>query len=178
MIENLNKPIVTPWHVQGNIDYDRLIKEFGTEKIDDKLLQRIKKITGGGELHYMLRRKIFFSHKYLNEALTAYETGEKIYLYTGRGPSGKVHLGHLVPWIFTKWLQDKFDAELWFQMTDDEKFLIKDKPLEEVNKTAYENALDVIAVGFKPKKTHIFSDVDYIKTQYKIALNVAKKTTL
>ena len=24
--------IVTPWHVEGDIDYDKLIKKFGTEK--------------------------------------------------------------------------------------------------------------------------------------------------
>jgi tryptophanyl-tRNA synthetase len=113
----------------------------------------------------------------MNWLLDKLEKGEKFHLYTGRGPSGKVHLGHMIPWIMTKWLQDKFDTELWFQMTDDEKFLIKDKPLEEINNLSYENALDVIALGFKPKKTHIFSDIDFIKTQYKIALKVAKKTT-
>ncbi len=167
--------VVTPWEVKGEVDYDKLIKDFGTEKIDDKLLKRIKKHTG--ELHHFLQRKVYFSHRDMNWLLDKLEKGEKFHLYTGRGPSGKVHLGHIVPWLMTKWFQDKFDTELWFQMTDDEKFLIKNKPLEEVNKTSYENALDVIAVGFKPKKTHIFSDIDYIKTQYKIALKVAKKTT-
>jgi len=49
--------------------------------------------------------------------------------------------------------------------------------LEETNKLAYENALDVIALGFKPKKTHIFSDLDYAKTLYREALKVAKKLT-
>ena len=49
--------------------------------------------------------------------------------------------------------------------------------MEETNKLAYENALDVIALGFKPKKTHIFSDLDYAKTLYREALKVAKKLT-
>ena len=32
-----------------------------------------------------------------------YERGEKFYLYTGRGPSSEaLHLGHLVPFMFTK----------------------------------------------------------------------------
>src|SRR3989344_4435960 len=35
--------IVTPWEVKGEIDYDKLIKEFGVSKIDDRLLSRIKK---------------------------------------------------------------------------------------------------------------------------------------
>lgn len=38
-----------------------------------------------------------------NEILDAYERGEKFYLYTGRGPSTEaLHLGHLVPFMFTK----------------------------------------------------------------------------
>ena len=83
-----------------------------------------------------------------------------------------------MPWLFTKWLQDKFGAELYFQMTDDEKFLFKQElELEDTNRLAYENALDVIALGFKPGKTFIFSDIDYAKTLYRQALKVAKKLT-
>lgn len=49
-----------------------------------------------------------------------------IYLYTGRGPSsGAMHLGHLVPFLFTQWLQTAFRCPLVVQMTDDEKFLFK-----------------------------------------------------
>ena len=170
------KFIVTPWEVKGDIDYKKLIKEFGTEVLDEKLLRRIGKITG--ELHYMLRRGIFFSHRDLKWLLDEYEKGNKFYLYTGRGPSGDTHLGHLVPWILTKWLQDKFNAELWFQMTDDEKFLYDRKlNLKEANKMAYENALDVIALGFDAKKTKIFADTDYAGTMYKEAVKVAKKLT-
>ncbi len=169
-----DKMTVTPWEVSGEIDYHKLIKEFGTEHLDEKLLHRIKKHTG--ELHYLLRRKIFFSHRDMNWLLDEYDKGNKFFLYTGRGPSGHTHLGHLIPWMFTKWLQEKFDVELYFQMTDDEKFLFKQNmELEETNRLAYENALDVIALGFNPKKTFIFSDIDYAKTLYKEALKVAKK---
>ncbi|MBI5224295.1 tryptophan--tRNA ligase [Candidatus Micrarchaeota archaeon] len=169
--------VVTPWKVEGDIDYNRLIKEFGTEHLDDALLHRIKKLTG--ELHPFLRRKIFFSHRDMNWLLDEYEKGNKFYLYTGRGPSGNTHIGHLVPWLFTKWLQDKFDVLLYFQMTDDEKFLFKDNlSLTQTNSLAYENALDVIALGFKQGKTHIFTNTDYSKTLYKNALLVAKKITV
>ncbi len=34
---------VTPWEVKGKVDYNKLVKEFGVEKINDKLLKRIKK---------------------------------------------------------------------------------------------------------------------------------------
>lgn len=168
--------VVTPWEVKGDVDYDKLIEEFGTKKIDDKMLERMKNITGS--LHYMLRRKIFFSHRDLDWVLKEYEKGNEFALYTGRGPSGQVHLGHLMPWVFTKYLQDAFDVELYFQMTDDEKFLFGQvDSLDKSNSLAYENALDVIAMGFNADKTFIFTDTDYAKTLYPIAVKVAKLTT-
>jgi len=172
----MTKMTVTPWEVKGDMDYEKLVKQFGTQHLTDDLLERIQKHTK--DLHFMLRRKIFFSHRDLDWVLKEYEKGNKFFLYTGRGPSGHTHVGHLMPWVFTKWLQDKFGAELYFQMTDDEKFMFNDKlSLEDANNFAYENALDVIALGFDPKKTFIFSDIDYAKTLYKEAIKVAKKIT-
>src|SRR3989344_9347668 len=168
--------IVTPWEVSGHIDYEKLIKDFGTSHITKGLLERIEK--AAGETHFMLRRKIFFSHRDLDWLLDRYEKGEKFVLYTGRGPSGDTHLGHLLPWVLTKWLQDKFDAELYFQITDDEKFLVKEgMELSETTRLAYDNALDVIALGFDPDKTFIIIDTENIKSLYKIALQVSKRTT-
>ena len=168
--------VVTPWEVSGKIDYDKLIKQFGTQPLTDELLERLRKHMGG--LHLQLRRKLFFSHRDLDWILDQYEAGQKFVLYTGRGPSGPVHLGHLVPWIFTKHLQDVFDAKLYFQITDDEKFLVQ--PELSVKKSLgfmYENALDIIAVGFDPKKTVIISDIKNIGALYDIAIRVAKHVT-
>ncbi|MEK6944181.1 MAG: tryptophan--tRNA ligase, partial [Thermoproteota archaeon] len=166
--------IVTPWHVEGEIDYDKLIKQFGTEKISKQLLQRIEKLTG--ESHFMLRRGIFFSHRDLGRILDDYEKGKKFFLYTGRGPSGHTHIGHLVPWVFAKWLQEKFDVNMYFQLTDDEKFYSKQNmTLEETRLFANENALDFIALGFKPENTKIIINTKNIKTLYPIAAQVAKK---
>ena len=37
--------------------------------------------------------------------LTLHEKGKPFYLYTGRGPSSEaMHLGHLIPFIFTKYV--------------------------------------------------------------------------
>jgi tryptophanyl-tRNA synthetase len=174
--EEKNKMVVTPWEVKGKVDYERLIREFGTQPITEELLQRIAKHTG--KLHLQLRRKLFFSHRDLDVVLGLYEKGVKFVLYTGRGPSGPVHIGHLVPWIFTKHLQDKFETRLYFQMTDDEKFVVEDKlKLDEAKNFGYENALDLIALGFEPENTFIIFDVKDIDLLYDIALEVAKRTT-
>ncbi|MFC1681992.1 tryptophan--tRNA ligase [Nanoarchaeota archaeon] len=164
---------VNPWEVSGDINYNKLIKEFGVSKLDKKLLKRIENHTG--ELHPMLRRGIFFAHRDMNWLLDKYEKGNKFFLYTGCGPSGPIHLGHLGTWIFTKWLQDKFDVELWFQFTDDEKFMFKDKSYEEIQKWTYENMLDIIALGFDPKKTHFLVDTKHANLLYPEAIKVAKK---
>jgi len=174
--EDRNEMVVTPWEVRGKVDYERLIREFGTQPLTDGLLERIVKLTG--EFHPQLRRKLFFSHRDLDTTLDLYEKGVKFVLYTGRGPSGPVHIGHLIPWIFTKYLQDKFKTRLYFQMTDDEKFVIEeDLKLEETTHFAYENSLDLIALGFKPKDTYIIFDVQDIDLLYDIALEAAKRIT-
>jgi len=173
---NEEEMIVTPWEVRGKIDYEKLIREFGTQPLTDELFNRMKK--DFGELHLQLRRKLFFSHRDFDLILNRHEKGQKFVLYTGRGPSGPVHIGHLVPWIFTKYLQGKFNTRLYFQMTNDEKFVIEDDmALEETTKFGYENALDLIALGFKPENTSIIFDVKDIAALYDVALKVAKRVT-
>jgi tryptophanyl-tRNA synthetase len=168
--------VVTPWEVKGKVDYERLIREFGTQPLTEELLKKITKYTG--KLHLQLQRRLFFSHRDLDTVLELYTKGTKFVLYTGRGPSGPVHIGHLVPWIFTRHLQEKFGTRLYFQMTDDEKFLVDDDAtLPETRKYAYENALDLIALGFKPENTFIIYDVQDIDLLYDIALEVAKRIT-
>ncbi|HEY9490589.1 MAG TPA: tryptophan--tRNA ligase, partial [Nitrososphaeraceae archaeon] len=167
---------VTPWEVEGEIDYNKLIEKFGTKPISREILERLKKITG--EIHPMLRLQYFFSHRDFDWILDKYENGENFYLYTGRGPSGMVHMGHLMPWIFTKYLQDKFDSKLLFQLTDDEKFLYsQDRSREEIAHYTYENILDIIAVGFNPDRTKIIIDTKHIQYIYSIATEIAKRIT-
>ncbi len=171
-----NEMVVTPWEVKGKVDYERLIREFGTQPLTDTLLKKITEHTG--KLHLQLQRHIFFSHRDLDTVLELYEKGTKFVLYTGRGPSGHVHIGHLVPWIFTLHLQKKFDTRLYFQMTDDEKFLVDDEAnLQQTQKYAYENALDLIALGFKPENTFIIYDMQDIDLLYETTLEVAKRIT-
>ncbi len=167
---------VTPYEVSGNVDYQKLIKEFGLKPLDSKTIEKLTKFTK--ETHFMLRRKIFIAHRDFNWILEEYKKGNKFFLYTGRGPSGNTHLGHLLPWIFTKWLYDKFKVDFWFQITDDEKFLFNPKlSLEDTNHFAHENALDIIALGFKPDRTKIVIDTECADIMYPLAIQVAKKVT-
>lgn len=167
---------VTPWEVTGRIDYDKLRRDFGTGAIDDGMRERIKKACG--TLHPMLSRGFFFSQRDLKPVLDDYESGRGFFLYTGRGPSGPMHLGHLVPLIFTKWLQDKFKVNLYIEITDDEKFVFKrELSWDDVGKHSRDNMLDIAAVGFDPDRTFIFRDSEYIRNVYPLMLKIAKKIT-
>ena len=157
-----NSTNVTPWKVEGFVDYKKLIDRFGCDPIDGKLIKRFEQVTNR-KAHCWLRRGIFFSNKDLSHILDDYQNGKQVYLYTGRGPSSEsMHLGHLVPFMFTKYMQDVFNAILVIQMSDDEKFYFKGnnegKSVEHYNKLTYENAKDIIACGFDVNKTFIFSN--------------------
>ena len=77
---------VTPWDVKGEvvdgkvqaIDYNKLVKQFGTKLIDQGLLDRFEKLTGH-KPHHFLRRGIFFSHRELDKILDLYEKGKSFY---------------------------------------------------------------------------------------------------
>lgn len=108
-----------------------------------------------------MRRGIVFSHRDLELILDRYEKGEPFFLYTGRGPSSdSMHIGHTIPFTFTKWLSDVFNVPLVIMLTDDEKYLFKEeRTIDEVLEYSHQNSKDIIAVGFDVKKTFIFSDM-------------------
>ncbi|KYQ96824.1 tryptophanyl-tRNA synthetase [Tieghemostelium lacteum] len=174
--EEEEEQIVTPWDVnaKGGVDYDKLINKFGSQQIDQTLIDRFERITGK-RAHPYLRRGIFFSHRDLKEILDHHEAGRKWFLYTGRGPSsGSLHFGHLLPFFFTKYLQDAFNVPLVIQMTNDEKFLWKDITLQQAREFTIGNVKDIIALGFDIEKTFIFSNLDYIQYLYPTTLRISK----
>lgn len=156
-----DEAVVTPWNVVGKIDYIKLIEKFGTELIDTELIKRFEKVTGK-EAHPWIKRGIFFSHRSLNNFLDAYENGDPIFLYTGRGPTSEsLHVGHMIPFLFTLYLQQTFDCPLIIQIADDEKYYFKQMDFTDVYRLGFENAKDIIAFGFDVEKTFIFSNRDY-----------------
>ena len=180
--EEEEEDIVDPWTVSSKsdkgVDYEKLTKKFGCSTIDEALIERIEKVTGR-KCHHMIKRGMFFAHRDLQFILNEVEKGNTFYLYTGRGPSSdSMHVGHLIPFIITKWLQETFDVPLVIQLTDDEKFLWKDLKVEETKRMALENAKDIIALGFDPNKTFIFSDFRHIGGAfYENMLQIMKHVT-
>jgi len=163
---------------EKGVDYEKLIKVFGCTSLHKDLIDRFERLTGQ-KSHQLLRRGIYFCHREFNKILDCIEQGKPFYLYTGRGPSDAgIHLGHAVPFVFNKYLQDVFGCILVIQITDDEKFIYKENlKLEKTIEMGHENIKDIIAFGFNPLKTFIFSDCEYIPHIYKNCIKIQKAIT-
>ena len=167
--------VVTPYEVKGRIDYDRLRELFGTQELTKELLARIHHLAGG-ELHPLLQRGVFYSHRDLGALLDEFANGRPFFLYSGRGPSGPLHTSHLLHFDLCQWLQRRFGVPMYIQITDDEKFWARTNLTRE--ETAYwglENLYDLLALGFDPKRTHVFFDSRSIRALYPLAIRVARK---
>ncbi|CUG89126.1 tryptophanyl-tRNA synthetase, putative [Bodo saltans] len=186
--------VVTPWAVEAKgpkgIDYDRVLSQFKSERIDAEMLMRLEKVIaqrhqelgrGGAPppLHPLIRRGMVFSHRDLNVVLDSLEKKQTVYLYTGRGPSaGTMHVGHMVPFLLTKYLQDVLGCPLVIQLTDDEKFLFRDIPLgPKMDAIVQSNLKDIIAFGFDPKRTFIFRNTAYMGEMYSTVLELQRCIT-
>jgi tryptophanyl-tRNA synthetase len=135
---------VTPWEVRGDrIDYERLLCDFGIERIDSNLKVLIRKILGD---NHLIDRDVFFAHKNLRGFLLGIREGDPSYIFTGRGASGPMHIGNLVPLMLAKFIQEKLNSPLYFQISDDEKYSLRpDLSFREVRRWARENIVDVLA---------------------------------
>ncbi|KAM0679597.1 hypothetical protein GINT2_002227 [Glugoides intestinalis] len=187
----MTEQTITPWSVEASskddktvsIDYDHVIMQFGCQKLTPELVKELEELTGA-PIHRFLRRNLAFAHRDIEKVMECIKQKEKFFLYTGRGPSSEsMHLGHAIPFIFCKYLQDTFRIPFVIQITDDEKFLCKNLSLESAIEYGRRNIKDIIAFGFDPDLTYIFSNFEsshlflenILKISKSISLNEAMK---
>ena len=167
--------VVTPYEVRGRIDYVRLREQFGTQELTPELLAKLHRLTGG-DLHPLLTRGIYYSHRDLGAVLDGFTAGKPFFLYSGRGPSGPLHTSHLIHFDLCLWLQARLGVPMYIQITDDEKYWARSGlTREETASWGLENLYDILALGFDPKRTHVFFDSRSIAALYPLAIRVARK---
>ena len=177
--QNEDEQKITPFEVGKITDIDKVISQFGCSPFveNDELFDRFEKVTN--IKMPSCYKNFLISHREFDKILNSVEKKEPFYLYTGRGPSSEnMHLGHLIPFRFCKFLQDAFDVPLVIQMTDDEKFIFKNLTMEQVSKMAKENIKDIIACDFNVEKTFIFLNSKSMGMLYPMVLKIQKLVTL
>jgi tryptophanyl-tRNA synthetase len=139
---------VNPWTVEGDLDYNKLLTEFG--------LSPLKQLPEVFEKELLFRRKIIFAHRDIQKILDAIHNKKKFVLMTGLMPTGKFHLGHLI--LFQQILfYQKLGAKVYIAVADVEAYNARGQSLEESRKIAIEQYLtNYIALGLKVENCEIY----------------------
>lgn len=144
----MNKFKVTPWEVSGDIDYERLMKEFG--------ISALKELPEIFNKEIFFRRKIVFAHRDIQKILEAVKNKHKFVMMTGLMPTGKFHIGHMLlaqQMIFYQ----KLGAKIYIAVADIEAYNTRSQGLEESRKIAIEQYItNYIALGLKPENCEIY----------------------
>ena len=165
-----NSKKFTVAEVEGHVDYEEIMVEFGIEKID-KYLPRMP------DKEAIYRRGIVFAGRDLGKILSAAANKKPFAVLTGFNPSGPMHLGNL---LFLKQAQyfQKIGGEVFIPISNDETYVFR--KTDDIDK-ATENALDIvipdiISLGFDPKRTKIFISTKDPRV-YELAVKMSMKAT-
>lgn len=164
------KNTVSPYAVEGEIDYEKLLARFGAAGLTDNQIERFPD-------HPLLRREVFYAGRDVDRYLDAADEGALHSIVTGRGPSGPMHLGHVLVFYFARRLQEETGAYVYIPLSDDEKYWLKEQSLSETRAYLRDNLKDILAVGFDPERTRIVVDTADANVVYPLATAFAKDVT-
>jgi len=139
---------VTPWEVKGEIDYSRLIKEFG--------LQEFSQLPKELEAFPLFRRKLIFAHRDFERVVEAIRKKKPFVMMTGLMPSGKFHFGHKMV-ADQMILYQKLGAKIYLTVADIEAYNSRLPNMQELRQTAVKEYLtNYIALGLDVKKCDFY----------------------
>lgn len=156
--------------VEGEIDYQKLIREFGVEPIDT--------VTGRvPNPSLMYRRGIIFAHRDLDVVLSAVKNKKPFAVLTGFNPSGEIHLGNLF-FLKQALFFQQMGGTFYLPISNDETYVFKKSDdLDKTTDFAYREVIpSIIAVGFEPEKTKIFVSTRTQKA-YELAVKLSRRAT-
>jgi tryptophanyl-tRNA synthetase len=139
--------VVTPWEVSGNVDYKKLIKEFG--------LSPIEEIPPVFNENLLFRRKIVFAHRDLDRIINSVKNKKKFVVMTGLMPTGKMHLGHMTL-INQLIFWQSLGAKLYIAVADVEAYNTRNQSIKESREIAQQYIENYIALGLKPNNCEIY----------------------
>jgi tryptophanyl-tRNA synthetase len=151
--------ILNPWEVKGDIDYQRLLSEFG--------LSPLEKLPKDFNEFLLFRRKIIFAHRDFGKILAGVHEGKPLVMMTGLMPTGKMHIGHMLvaqQMIFYQSL----GAKLYICVADIEAYNARGQSLKESREKAiHDYLLNYIALGLKPENVEFYFQSERSKTAEK-----------
>lgn len=139
--------MIDPW-ASTSVDYDKLINQFGIEKISD-ILDEIK------DPQRLMKRGVVFGHREFKEINDLINKKEDFAVVTGMMPSGQMHIGHKMVVDQLKWYQEK-GAMLSLPIADLESYAARDMSFEKGKQIAVDEYLtNWIALGLDLERDNV-----------------------
>jgi len=154
----MKKQVFNPWEIKGNINYDKLVKEFG--------ISLMKTLPDIFNKELLFRRKIIFGHRDIQRILEAIKNKKKFVIMTGLMPTGKFHLGHALV-IKQLIFYQKLGAKIYIAVADLEAYNARGQSLEDSKKIATDYITNYIALGLQPKNCVIYFQSERSKNSEK-----------
>ncbi len=142
------KSVLDPWGTTVVDDYNHLYEEFGIQKFDD-----FCDIVPNPNMY--MRRGVIFGHRDFGRVLAAMTKGEDFAVMSGIKPTGEFHLGTLMTAKEIIYFQQQ-GAQAFYAIADIEAYEDNKLPFKETEKIAVGNVADLLALGFDPKRGHIY----------------------
>ncbi len=130
---------VTPWDVEGTVDYERLIEEFGMRPFRE-LIDEIP------NPHMLMRRGVIFGHRDYWRIVDAIKTGKPWAVMSGFMPSGLPHFGHKMTMDEIIWHQ-KSGGTAFVAIADMEAHAVRGLSWEKTREIGKEYIKSIIALG-------------------------------
>jgi tryptophanyl-tRNA synthetase len=143
-----NKPILDPWGATVVEDYNHLYEEFGIQKFAS-LCSEVP------NPNMYMRRGIIFGHRDFNRVLEMMKQSKEFAVMSGIKPTGEFHLGTLMTAKEIIYFQQQ-GAKAFYAIADIEAYEDNRLSFEETEKIAVGNVADLLALGFDPKRGHIY----------------------
>lgn len=167
--------VVTPWEIKGNLDYQKLMKDFGVEKM--QLLPK------NFYEDILFKRGVIFGQRDFGKVISCIKNKKPFVMMTGLMPTGKFHIGHMLiahQMIFYQ----KLGAKIYIAVADLEAYNARQKSLEELREIAIDQyLLNYIALGLKPENCEFYfqsersSDAKKSNAYYRLASNFSRYGT-
>ncbi len=146
---------ITPWDVEGVVDYDRLIQEFGMRPFSEV----ISEIPNP---HKLMRRGVIFGHRDYWRIVEAMKSRDEWAVMSGFMPSGLPHFGHKMTMDEIIWHQ-KAGAKAFVAIADMEAHAVRGLSWEKTKKIGMEYIKSIAALGlerdaviyFQSKSEHV-----------------------
>jgi tryptophanyl-tRNA synthetase len=142
------KSVLDPWGATVVEDYNHLYEEFGIQKFD-ALCSQVP------NPNMYMRRGVIFGHRDFERVLETMKQGGDFAVMSGIKPTGEFHLGTLMTAKEIIYFQQQ-GAQAFYAIADIEAYEDNRLSFKETEKIAVGNVADLLALGFDPKRGHIY----------------------